>query len=152
MFSIFKKKPLIDKEGQQKVEACIAEAESKTSGEIRVYMESKCAKGDPLERAKEVFASLEMHKTEARNAVIIYLAVEDKQFALFGDEAIYTQAGGPQFWQAAADELKLHLKRKELALGLCNCILKLGGALAEKFPATEGKNNNELSDEIVFGK
>ncbi len=152
MFSFFKKKPIIHKEAQAKVVACIAEAESKTSGEIRVYMEHKCAPGDPMARAKEVFTQLEMFKTEARNAVIIYIATTDKKFALFGDQAIYEKAGGPKFWEAAAQQLTGHLKKNELAEGLCNCILKLGKALEEQFPADPSKKKNELPDDIVFGK
>ena len=152
MFSLFKKKPLLDKETQQKVEAAIQQAESGTTGEIRVYIESHCKTADPMERAREVFAALEMFKTEARNAVLVYVAIADRKFALFGDQAIYEQAGGPAFWQAAADKLTGHLRKNELGNGLADCILTLGSALAAQFPAGPGKNDNELSDEIVFGK
>ena len=152
MFSLFKKKPLLDKQAQQKIEACIYEAESKTSGEIRVYMEGKCKHTDPLERAKEVFAQLEMYKTEARNAILVYVALEDKKFALFGDKIIYEKAGGPQFWEKAAAQLTGHLKKNEITEGLSNCILQLGEALSVQFPANPASKSNELSDEIVFGK
>lgn len=152
MFSLFKKKPLLDKETQQKVEAAIAQAESGTTGEIRVYIESHCKTVDPMERAREVFAALEMHKTEARNAILVYVAIADRKFALFGDQAIYELAGGQQFWQAAADKLQGHLRSNQLGEGLSNCILTLGSALSAQFPAGPGKNDNELPDEIVFGK
>lgn len=152
MFQLFKKKPLLDKEAQRKIEQAIHEAESRTSGEIRVYIEPRCKYPDPMERTREVFALLEMHKTEARNAILVYVAMEDRKFALFGDKTIYERAGGPQFWQAAADQLTGHLRKNELTDGLCNCIHVLGDALAIQFPAGPGKNDNELPDEIVFGK
>lgn len=152
MFSLFKKKPLLDKEVQQQVETAIHRAESGTSGEIRVYIEPKCKHTDPMQRAREVFDLLEMYKTEARNAVLVYVAIDDRKFALFGDKAIYEQAGGPAFWQGAADQLSGHLRKSELAAGLSNCIHQLGTALAAQFPAGPGKNDNELPDEIVFGK
>ncbi len=154
MLSLFRKKPkpIIDKDSQQKIMARIAEAESKTSGEIRVYMEHKCVHADPMQRAREVFAELEMHKTEARNAIIIYIATTDKKFALFGDKAIYEKAGGPHFWEKAAEELVGHLKKNELTEGVGNCILKLGAALAESFPVDPTTKKNELPDDIVFGK
>ena len=152
MFPLFKKKPIIDKVAQQKVEACIHEAESKTSGEIRVYMEHKCAHADPMTRAREVFAQLEMHKTDARNAILVYVAFADRKFALLGDKVIYEKAGGPAFWEKAAAQLTGHLKKNEITEGLCNCITQLGVVLAAEFPADPSTKKNELPDDIVFGK
>jgi uncharacterized membrane protein len=152
MFGKKNKKQFLDAEAQQKVVACIANAESRTTGEIRVFMEPRCTYVDPLDRAKEIFAGLGMEKTVMRNAVIIYIAFEDRQFALFGDEAIYTKAGGPAFWQQAAATLSKHLRNHEYTEGLCNCINELGDALATNFPYDPAITKNELPDEIVFGK
>lgn len=152
MFSLFGKKPILDKDSQLKVVASIKEAESKTSGEVRVFMEHHCTFMDPLDRAKEIFASLAMEKTQARNAVIVYVAFTDRQFALFGDTAIYEKAGGAQFWQKAAEKLSGHLRKNEITEGLCNCISELGMALATHFPHDPAIKKNELPDEIVFGK
>ena len=49
----------------------IHEAESKTSGEIRVLIERGKLKSDPLEAAQRKFHRLGMHKTRERNAVLI---------------------------------------------------------------------------------
>ena len=57
---MFGKKHLLDKDSQHKIVACIKEAESKTSGEIRVFMEPHCKYMDALHRAQEIFASLGM--------------------------------------------------------------------------------------------
>ncbi len=152
MFSLFRKKPLLDQGSQQRVVAAIKEAESKTSGELRVYMEPHCKYVDAIERAKEIFTNLGMEKTVERNAIIIYLATEDRQFALFGDKVIYEKAGGPAFWAKAAQKLSTHLQKNEVAEGLCNCINELGSALAANFPYDPSINKNELPDEIVFGK
>ena len=152
MFSLFKKKPLLDKESEQQVVASIKEAEAKTSGEIRVFIEPHCKFVDPMDRAREIFTSLAMEKTEERNAIIIYVALLDKQFALFGDKAIYEKAGGPKFWEQAAERLVGHLKKNEITEGLCQCIRELGGPLAAHFPPNPNINKNELPDEIVFGK
>ena len=152
MFSLFRKKPILDADSQQKIVACIKEAESKTSGEVRVFVEHHCAHVDALDRAKEIFKSLAMEKTVARNAVIVYVAISDRQFALFGDTAIYEKAGGAQFWAAAAQKLTGHLRKNEITEGLCNCIHELGTALATHFPYDPSIKKNELPDEIVFGK
>lgn len=152
MFSLFGKKPLLNKQVQQTVAAAIKEAESKTTGEVRVYVEDVCKYPDPMDRAKEVFTQLKMEQTSARNAILIYLAMDDKKYALFGDVVIYEKAGGQAFWEKAAAQLKSHLKKNEVAEGLSNCIKELGSALAESFPYDPSVKKNELPDEIVFGK
>ena len=152
MFSLFGKKQILDKDAQNKIVECIKEAESKTSGEIRVFIEHHCQYMDSMHRAQEIFANLAMDKTQARNAIIIYIAVTDRQFALFGDTAIYEKAGGAEFWKSAAAKLTGHLKKNNLTEGLCNCIHELGTALATHFPYDPAIKKNELPDEIVFGK
>ena len=62
----------------------IAQAEKATSGEIRVHLEEKCG-DDVIKRATQIFAKLNMHKTELKNGVLIYLAVKDKKFAITGE-------------------------------------------------------------------
>lgn len=152
MFGPSSKKQFLDKDAQQKVVACIANAETRTTGEIRVFMEPKCTYVNPLDRAKELFTKLGMEKTVMRNAIIVYIAFEDRQFALFGDEAIYQSAGGAEFWKQAAATLGMHLRNGEYTEGLCNCINQLGDALAINFPYDPSITKNELPDEIVFGK
>jgi uncharacterized membrane protein len=143
---------MLNEAAQQKIVAAIKDAESKTSGEIRVFMEHHCAYMDAMHRAQEIFANLAMEKTVARNAIIVYVALTDRQFALFGDKAIYEKAGGAEFWRGAAEKLTGHLKKNEVAEGLCNCIHELGTALATHFPYDPAIKKNELPDEIVFGK
>lgn len=152
MKPLFKKKQLLDEASELRIVDSIREAESKTSGEIRVYIERHCRYMDPLDRAKEIFATLAMEKTVARNAIIIYIALVDRQFALFGDTAIYQKAGGPVFWRMAAEKLTGHLKKNQITEGICNCIYELGTALCIHFPYDPSIKKNELPDEIVFGK
>ncbi|WP_276134012.1 TPM domain-containing protein [Polluticoccus soli] len=147
-----KKKPLLPPEDQEKVVVCIQDAESKTTGELRVFLESRCAYVDAMDRARELFAGLRMHETERRNAVLVYMAIDDQQFAIMGDEEIYKQAGGPLFWHNAAEQFKAYLKEGKLADGLCVCVNELGKALAQHFPYDPSIPHNELPDEIVFGK
>jgi uncharacterized membrane protein len=150
--SFWKKKPLLPGAVQDAVVAAIREAEARTTGEIRVYVEGHCAYMDALERAKELFASLGMEQTEERNAVLVYLALADKQFAIFGDDEIYRRAGGPHFWERAAQLLQSGLKSGDIAGGMVRCIQELGNALAAHFPFNPEIERNELPDEIVFGK
>lgn len=147
-----KKKPLLSPEDQELVVASIREAEAGTTGELRVFLESTCGYVDAMDRAREIFHNLGMAKTERRNAVLVYMALEDHQFAIMGDKEIYEQAGGPLFWQNAASELMNYLKEDKIAEGLRVCIQMLGSALAQHFPYDPAITKNELPDEIVFGK
>ena len=143
---------MLDKDAKHRIVASIKEAESKTSGEIRVFMEHHCEYVDPLDRAQELFAQLGMENTMARNAIIIYIAISDRQFALYGDKVIFEKVGGAAFFKAAAAQLTGHLRRNHVAEGICNCIHELGTALAAHFPYDPAIKKNELPDEIVFGK
>ena len=147
-----KEKPLLTTAVQEQVVNAIRNAERSTTGELRVFAEAHCAYVDALDRAKEVFKELAMDKTQCRNAVLVYIAIKDRQFAIFGDEQIYIKAGGPSFWEAAARILQQMLKEGKTGEGLCACIDALGAALATHFPYDPSITKNELPDEIVFGK
>lgn len=144
--------PLLPQAVQDQVVAAIRTAEAGTTGELRVYVEKHCTYMDPLDRAREVFFELGMEKTERRNAVLVYIAIKDHQFAIFGDSEIYIKAGGPVFWEAAAGVLLRYLREGKTGDGLAACIEALGNALATHFPYDPAVPKNELPDEIVFGK
>ena len=145
-------KPLLPNDVQEAVVAAIRAAELRTTGEIRIFVEPHCAYIDALERAKELFSQLGMEQTELRNAILIYVAMKDKQFALFADEAIHQKAGGPSFWAQAAASLQTGLRQGLMKEGLVHCVNELGDALSVHFPYDPNIEKNELPDEIVFGK
>ena len=89
MFSFFKRKDFFTAEEQQLIIEAIQNAERMTSGEVRVFVESKCSYMDAIDRAAELFFQLEMQKTDDRNAVLLYVAMKDRQLAVFGDEGIH---------------------------------------------------------------
>lgn len=122
-------------------------AETNTSGEIRVHIEKHC-KDDVLDRAAYVFEKLEMHKTQLRNGVLFYLAVEDRKFAILGDAGI-NQKVPEDFWEDVKDIVIVKLREGLYADGLADGIIKAGEQLKEHFPYQED-DENELSDEISF--
>jgi uncharacterized membrane protein len=151
LFPLFKKKPFFSaKENEQIVEA-IRLAELETSGEIRVYVESKNIYVDPIDRAKEIFFKLKMQDTEHRNAVLLYIAMKDKQLALYADEGIYIKAGA-DYWNNAVKTMLSHFASNNISNGIEHCIKEIGETLKEKFPYSATDDKNELPDEIVFGK
>ena len=82
MSPLFKKKEFFSAPQKERIVAAIHEMEQQTSGEIRVYVESKNPMVDPLERAAQVFHNLQMEKTGARNAVLLYIATRHRELAV----------------------------------------------------------------------
>ena len=133
---------------QANVLAAISDAESKTSGEIRLHLESRC-KGDVLDRAAVVFETLAMHKTALRNGVLFYLATEDRKFAILGDGGINAVVPD-NFWNEVKNRVIDGLTTGKPAEGLASGIRLAGEQLSEHFPL-EANDINELSNDISFG-
>ena len=136
---------------EEKIIEAIRKAEQQTSGEVRLYIESKCRFVDPLDRAAEVFLQLKMNETANRNGVLVYIATKDRQLAVFADEGIYTKAG-KEFWNDAVQTILKGFRKENHAEGLVEVILKVGQLLQAHFPYDETTDKNELPDDIVFGK
>ncbi len=151
MFFRNKKKELRQRVDEIQLQQCIAQAERQTSGEIKLYIESHNPLIDIVERAAEVFYSLEMQKTDQRNAVIIYLAYHDREFALFGDEGIFEKYSQAQ-WQELCDHTDAILAAGDIQQGLEYAIEHVGKWLSTEYPYSDKCERNELPDEIVFGQ
>lgn len=123
-------------------------AEMNTSGEIRLHIEKYC-KGDVLDQATYVFEKLEMHKTQLRNGVLFYLAVEDHKFAILGDAGI-NQKVPDDFWEKTKELVLSKFKEGNITEGLTSGILMAGEQLKEHFPYL-AEDKNELSNDISFG-
>lgn len=136
------------KEEEKQIVGAIQKAEKNTSGEIRVHIEQK-PHSKPLVNAVEVFERLGMHKTQARNGVLIYLAPEKREFAILGDKGI-NEVVPNDFWASERDILLSHFKRKAFAEGICIVIKQVGEKLKAYFPY-QSDDINELPDEISYG-
>lgn len=134
-------------EEEAEVVRAIRLAEKQTSGEIRVHLEN--SEQEVSLRAKEVFQLLKMDATEAHNGVIVYVAVNQKQFYIYGDQGIHTKVGD-SFWQSTRDVMLAAFKQGQFAKGLSEGVLQIGKELEHYFPWKEG-DINELSDEISKG-
>lgn len=129
------------------LDKAIKAAEKATSGEVRLYVEDKC-KEDVMDRAAFLFGELKMHKTELRNGVLFYLAMQDKKFAILGDGGINAKVE-PDFWDRIKAEMLSRFKEEKFSEGLQKGIAMAGEALSMHFPYQKG-DVNELSDEIII--
>lgn len=150
LFSFFTKKQYFTAEQQQQMVKAINEAEKNTSGEVRVFVEGKCKYMDAVDRAREIFVSLKMDKTKDRNAVLLYIAVKDKQMAVFADEGIY-QRLGKEYWNNEVNKIIAEFKKDNHTQGICTVVKDIGEALKAEFPYDKVGDKNELPDEIIFG-
>ncbi len=148
VFSFIIQVMLLSEEQQSIIVDAIRAAEKQTSGEIKVHIEQFCA-GDALERAKAVFAQLELHKTQQRRGVLFYLAYTDRKFAILGDKGI-NDVVPPDFWVSTRNIMQSHFIMSEYAAGFASGIEKAGDVLKKYFPY-QSDDINEISDEISFG-
>lgn len=136
---------LMSKADQERVVAAIGAAEKRTSGEIKVHVEARCA-GKPWPRALALFAKLGLEKTRDRNAVLIYVAVRSRKYALLGDVGIHEEVGS-LFWSEAAGRMQGAFRRDALGDGLVGAVEAIGERLAQKFPP-RADDKNEIPDDI----
>ncbi len=137
------------------VVAAIAAAELRTSGEIRLHVEREvprggAAGGDPYARARELFARLGMHRTEARNGVLVYLATRSRCLAVVGDEGLHARVGDG-FWRAVVDAMLPEFAADRPAAGLATGVAMIGEKLRAHFPRRDD-DANELPDQISFAE
>ena len=125
----------------------IAEAELKTSGEIRLHLTNFCI-GNEVKAAQKVFVKLKMHETKEKNGVLIYIATVSRKIAVIGDEGIHQKLGN-EFWQKIVSELITQFKNNNKASSLAKCILTCGEQLGKFFPL-QSDDKNELSNLISY--
>ncbi|SHI34983.1 TLP18.3, Psb32 and MOLO-1 founding protein of phosphatase [Hymenobacter daecheongensis DSM 21074] len=130
--------------------AAIRQAEITTSGEIRVHLEDACPTPEPLDRAAQVFAELNMHKTALRNGVLFYLAWDTRQFAVIGDAGINSVVSD-EFWEITKEAVLEQFRLGKFVLGLERGIKMVGEQLQHHFPYDHATDHNELDDTISFG-
>jgi uncharacterized membrane protein len=150
MFGLFKPKSPLSKTDNEKILSAIRAMESRTSGEIRVFMEARNPMVQTMDRAQEIFLRERMHETKQRNAVLLYLAWKDRELALLGDAGIHDMVG-TSFWQQQVAQIITEFKSTDWVDGIVHCIHNVGEVLAEKFPFDPNTDKNELSDEILLG-
>lgn len=142
-------KEFIGEKGKALIEQAIKEAELNTSGEIRVHLEGKCS-ADPLQRAVYIFNYLKMYNTQARNGVLVYVAVESRKLAIIGDAGI--NAAVPEdFWDSIKEKMRSSFAAGNYVEGLVEAVKDAGESLKKYFPY-QSDDINEQPDEVSFGE
>ena len=148
---LYKPKEFFSAKDKEQIVQAIRNAERETSGEVRIFVESRNPMVNVMDRASEIFFKLKMQNTEHRNAVLLYIAMKDKELALFGDEGIYNKVGA-DYWNNEVKNMIAQFSKENISNGIEQCIQDIGQTLKEKIPYEATTDKNELPDNIVFGK
>jgi uncharacterized membrane protein len=131
---------------EARITAAIREAESRTSGEIRVHIQPKALGGDLRFVAERTFERLGMTKTALRNGVLLFIASEENRFHIAGDKGIDEKVP-PGFWDSVIAHLRSRFHAAEYTNGIVDAIGMVGEHLARYFPPVEG-DVNELPNDL----
>lgn len=123
----------------------VAEAEGHTSAEVRVHLDHSC-EGDALQRAIKVFERLGMHRTAARNGVLVYISVTDRKLAVIGDKGIHERVG-EAYWQGLVAAVRERLRQQQSRDGLIHAVAEVGRELGRHFPRRPD-DKNELPNKV----
>lgn len=137
------------KEDEKRIVEAIVKAESMTTGEIRVHVDSHSSLS-PFDAAVKTFSLLGMDKTKHKNGVLFYILCDDRAFAVIGDRGIDLVVPNG-FWDDICVSLSNYFKQGDFAGGLEFAILKCGAKLKEFFPS-DSSNEDELPNDISYGK
>jgi uncharacterized membrane protein len=129
-----------------RIVAAIADAETRTSGQICVFI-SQHKTSDALRSAATRFAKLKLNKTALRNAVLIYIAPVSHQFAVVGDTGVHAKCGD-DFWRGVVKAMEPALKRGEFTEALIHGVEKVGSVLAAHFPPGADRKD-DLPDAVI---
>lgn len=130
------------------IKSAVSLAESRTSGEIRVYVESYC-KEDVLDRAAWHFMQMGMQATKDRTGVLVYVAVKSRKLAVIGDCGINAVVK-PGFWDEAKDCMLVQLRQGHLSQAVVDGVLMVGEVLRQHFPI-QPDDKDELPNDVVCG-
>jgi uncharacterized membrane protein len=132
----------------EQVVAAIREAESRSTGEVRVHV-SRQAVDEPEKAAAAQFEALGMTATRERNGVLIFIAPTSQKFAIIGDAGIHEKCG-PGFWAEVAQAMSAEFRAGHFTDGIVKGVARAGDVLARHFPRSDAHTDvNELPDQVT---
>ncbi len=130
---------------QERIVEEIRLAEKQTSGEIRIHLDC-CSGKNALKKAQTIFTRLGMNRTQQRNGILIYLATDDRKFAILGDEGIH-RVVPENYWDNIKEGMQRHFREGKFCEGICWGIRQVGEKLQAYFPV-EKDDRDELPNTI----
>jgi uncharacterized membrane protein len=144
MFNLFEKLPRVLDVRQ--IESAIAEAEKRTSGQIRVSL-SPFFWGSTQRAAERAFVRLHMDRTANRNGVLIFVVPSRRSFVVLGDKGVHERVGD-ELWTQVVRDMTPFFRRREFTDGVLRGIALVGDALERHFLRDGNATTNELPDDV----
>ena len=141
-------KEFVGRLNHERIVRAINQAESKTSGEIRVFV-AQGPVSDALAEARKRFEQLGMTKTRHHNGVLILVAPRLQKFAVIGDHGIH-QRCGEEFWDRLVAAMRIHFQAENFTDAIIHAVEETGRALSEHFPRESG-DQDELPNTVEEG-
>src|SRR5262245_56865480 len=133
----------------ESIEAAIAAAETRTSGEIRFVVETALEGADlragisPRDRAVQTFSDLHIWDTELRNGVLIYVLMADRDVEIGADRGADRHVTRED-WEGVCRDIEGHFRERRFGEGALAGIEGVVRLLERHFPAQGGRNRDEL--------
>ena len=135
----------------KQIEQAIKASERRHRGELRFAVEGPLAlpqlKLSARQRARAVFAQLDVWDTEENTGVLIYVQLVDRAIEIVADRGIAARVAQPE-WDAICRAMEGRFRKGEYLQGALEAIDAVTRILERHFPA-RGANPNELPDKPV---
>ena len=105
----------------------------KTAGEVRVHLSHAHFESDVMATALSLFEEFEMTRTANRNAVLIYVNLRHRKFAIVADEGIH-RVVGQRYWDEMAVNLREDLQSTHFENALALTTYGLTVVMQKFFP------------------
>jgi len=136
----------------QTITETVRRSEQLHGGEIRVAIEAELSLRALLQgqssrdRALEVFAALGVWDTAARNGVLIYLCLADRQVEIVADRGLQAGVSAAE-WAEVCAQLQRDCAAKRYSQGMCAAVSAVGAMIGRRYPV---RDRNEQSDRPVL--
>jgi uncharacterized membrane protein len=137
------------------IEAAIASAETRTSGEIRFAVETALDIPDlrsgmePRQRAVEVFTDLGVWDSELRNGVLIYVLMADRDVEIIADRGAAARIP-PADWETACRHMEEHFRAGRFRDGAVAGVNAVGSLLERHFPARAVERDEQPNQPVLL--
>ena len=135
----------------KKIEAAVRASERRHRGEIRLAVEGPLSlselKGSARERARALFALLDVWDTEENTGVLIYVQLVDRAIEVVADRGIAARVSQAE-WDAICRAMERRFRGNDHLGGALEAIESVTRLLERHFPP-RGANANELPDKPV---
>lgn len=137
----------------QRIAAAIRQSEAAHRGELRFAVEAglplvQLLRGvTPRQRARQVFAQLDVWDTEHNSGVLIYVQLMDRRIEILADRGISAKVGQHE-WDAICRRMEDTFRERRFEQGVLDGIREITALLGRHFPP-RGVNPNELPDKPV---